>query len=148
MDRSLVFVYRLLEWFPYVFRVTVFARARRGTADFYDVRRTLILLMCNYVEMTFWFATMYLILARNKSLTVENGPQGIIVLRESIMSMVANSSNSFTHLSGRAWLVLCFQNALGLFLTVVVAARLINSLPTPTSSKDTQGQKRSGARGR
>jgi hypothetical protein len=93
-------------------------------------RRTLVLLILNYMEIIFWFATLYLFLHNLGWLNARFAPAWS-ALRESVGLMVANSSGLLVDLQlsvvplGAG----TFQSMVGLFVTTVVAARLISLLP-------------------
>jgi hypothetical protein len=125
---------RLWEYVPYIFRVTVFTRPSKGQKDIRDPRRTVILLLLNYLVMLFWFAACYSILYSRGSLKFEGSPSPFIAtFRESVMSMVANSSGTVTGMSECALTLITFQNVLGLLMTILVVARIISFLPAPAT---------------
>lgn len=126
-------IVRISEYVPYLLFILIFSRRQKGTTDLRSYRRLLLLLMCNYVETIFWFATWYSILTAHGYLRA-GGPLPVSILRESIMLMVANWSGNFTELSKLAWAVVTVHDFLGLLMTVVVGARFISLLPRPTSA--------------
>jgi len=137
-----VMVVRMWEFLPYIFKVTIFTKANKGQTDIYDARRTVILMLSNYLEMIFWFAICYAILASHNRLHIEpkSAPQFIVTFRESLMSMVANSGGGFTRMSRVTWALITFQNVFGLVMTILVAARIVSFLPPPTPTiKSGQG---------
>jgi hypothetical protein len=114
---------------PYGLKVAIFTEPNKGST-IRDPRRTVILLLFNYAEMIFWFAACYSILAAKGLLEIDDeGPKVIVLLRESVMSMVANSSDAFEYKSDWAWFVVLVQNVLGLIMTIVIATRFISFLP-------------------
>jgi hypothetical protein len=135
----LVSIVRIFEYIPYLLFVLIFSRRHKGTHGLKSYRRLLILLMFNYVETIFWFATWYSILEIYGHLHA-GGPPPISLLRESIMLMVANWSGNFTNLSTVAWTVVTIHDFLGLLMTVVVGARFISLLPRPTSADPEEGE--------
>jgi hypothetical protein len=133
-------VVRLWEFLPYILKVTIFTKANKGQTDIYDARRTVILMLSNYLEMIFWFATWYSILASHNRLHIVGAPHFIVVFRESVMSMVANSGGGFTQMARSAWIMITIENILGLVMTILVAARIVSFLPPPsTTIKSGQG---------
>jgi len=98
-------------------------------------RRSMILAGVNYLEIIFWFASIYLILGHIGLLTV-NGPKAISVLRESIGLMVSSDSNVLVIKQSDVfpWIALTLHSFVGLFMTTVVAARIIAILPRPSTS--------------
>jgi hypothetical protein len=128
------------EFVPYILKVTIFTKADKGQDDIYDAQRSVILLLFNYLEMIFWFATCYSILASHNRLHIEGAPHFIVVFRESVMSMIANWGGTFTQMSRSAWVVITIQNIFGLVMTILVAARIVSFLPPPsTTIKSGQG---------
>ena len=121
---------RVWEFVPYALRVAIFTKPNKGDSDIHDPRRTVILLLLNYVEMIFWFAACYSIAEANGWLQVEE-PKAIVLLRESLISMVANSSGAFKLATKWVWFAMLAQNALGLLMTVVVATRFLSFLRPP-----------------
>jgi len=135
-----VMVVRMWEFVPCILNVTMFTKANKGQTDIYDARRTVILMLFNYLEMIFWFATCYSILASHNRLHIAGAPHFIVVFRESLMSMVANSGGGFTRMARSAWVVITIQNVFGLVMTILVAARIVSFLPPPsTTIKGGQG---------
>jgi len=91
-------------------------------------------MLFNYLEMIFWFATCYSILASHNRLHIAGAPHFIVVFRESVMSMVANSGGGFTRIARSAWVVITMQNVFGLVMTILVAARIVSFLPPPSTT--------------
>jgi hypothetical protein len=54
------------------------------------------------------------------------------------MLMVANWSGNFGDLNRPAWFAVTFQSIFGLFMTIMVVARFIAFLPSPTGSSATE----------
>ena len=84
------------------------------------------------ILVIFWFAACLSLLQAKGQLKLadDEGPKviilkAIILLRESVMSMVANSKSILV------WFVMLVQNVLGLIMTIVVATRFISFLPQP-----------------
>jgi hypothetical protein len=101
-------------------------------------RRSLVLLIFNYVEIIFWFATLYLSLHNLGWLDAGFAP-ALAALKESVGLMVANSSNLLDLKSNVLPLAAgTLQSMVGLFVTTVVAARLISLLPTPGTLDPTE----------
>lgn len=116
---SVIFLYRMWEYTPYVVRISIFTLRNKGRAEIEDPR----------------------------NMDVDNGPHFVVIFRESIMLMVANWSDNFTNLSLGAWLIVTWHELFGLFLTIMVAARVIAFLPRPVSSAErrSSGQTSIGA---
>jgi hypothetical protein len=104
--------------------------------------RSFVLALFNYFEVTFWFAVWYSVLVRCGSLTIANSfPPALSIFRESLAMMLVNSSNAFEPTaSWWLWTAMCVQSVVGLFLTLVVVARTVASLPQlkPHSASTTQ----------
>jgi hypothetical protein len=96
-------------------------------------RRSIVLLLLNYCEIILWFATFYSLLNGSNQI-VAHAPVSISPLRESVGLMVANSTGMLDLRDSLiGWSVVTAQSALGLFLTTVVAARIIGLLPKPAT---------------
>jgi hypothetical protein len=91
--------------------------------------RSFLLAVFNYFEVTFWFAAWYSVLLTCGSLKVNSSPSGLSIFRESLAMMLVNSTNSFGTSSWCVWTAMCVQSVVGLFLTLVVVARTVASLP-------------------
>lgn len=103
-------------------------------------RRSIILLLLNYTEIVLWFSAIYTIFCEWKYFVIELDPPMLVILRESIGLMVANSSGGFAKPSGYAvWTVLILHCAVGLFMTTVIAARVISLLPRLISLDKDEG---------
>ena len=96
-----------------------------------NVQRSFVFALSNYFEVTFWFAVWHSLFVRCGYLTIENSsPSWLSIFRESLAMMLVNSSNTFGPTPSRlVWTAICIQSVVGLFLTLVVVARTIASLP-------------------
>jgi hypothetical protein len=112
----------------------LFAQRKKGTADLRSYRRWLILLVSNYLEIILWFGMFYSILFTAGSLKNHSEHYAIAILRESLAFMVANSTGTLGEFSKLSLLTVTIQNFVGLFLTLVVATRVISLLPRLKSS--------------
>jgi hypothetical protein len=97
-------------------------------------RRWLILLVSNYLEIILWFGMFYSILFTAGSLKIHSEHYAIAILRENLAFMVANSTGTLGEFSKLSLLTVTIQNFVGLFLTLVVATRVISLLPRLKSS--------------
>jgi hypothetical protein len=96
-------------------------------------RRSIVLLLLNYCEIILWFAAFYSLLNGSNQI-VAHAPVSVSPLRESISLMVANSTGLLDLRDSLiGWSTVTAQSALGLFLTTVVAARIIGLLPKPAT---------------
>jgi hypothetical protein len=94
--------------------------------------RSFLLMIANYIEVTFWYATWYSIAIRNDLFEKTAPMLPLSILRESIAMMVVNTSGLFEPKSScLLWVAMCTQSVVGLFLTIVVFARTMNALPAP-----------------
>jgi hypothetical protein len=102
-----------------------------GKPEVASRERSFALALLNYFEVTFWFAVWYSVLVRCGSLKITNSyPSGLSIFRESLAMMLVNSSNTFELTdSWWLWAAMCVQSIVGLFLTLVVVARTVASLP-------------------
>jgi hypothetical protein len=102
-----------------------------GKPEVASRERSFVLALLNYFEVTFWFAVWYSVLVRCGSLKITNSyPSGLSIFRESLAMMLVNSSNTFElTVSWWLWTAMCVQSIVGLFLTLVVVARTVASLP-------------------
>jgi hypothetical protein len=93
-------------------------------------RRSLVLLLLNYAEIIFWFAALHLFL-HNVGLLDAGYASSWAALKESIGLMVANSSGLLVPKESAIPIAAgTIQSVVGLFVTTVIAARVISLLPT------------------
>jgi hypothetical protein len=93
--------------------------------------RSFVLALFNYFEVTFWFAVWYSVFVRCGSLTIKSSFPPASIFRESLATMLVNSSGAFDDQTTPWWMwtAMCVQSIVGLFLTLVVVARTVASLP-------------------
>lgn len=117
--------------------------ADRSTGPLRGYRRSLLLLLFNYLEVMLWFSLAYAALSGWGYLVVNFKPIGAVILRESIGLMVANSSGGFQATdSWTVWVIMALHSLVGLFMTTVVAARVISVLPPPGTLDRTESTPR------
>jgi hypothetical protein len=109
--------------------------ARRGwPGGVYTVashERSLLLALLNYL-VTLWFGAWYAMAYRGGYLHIASSPLVLSIFRESLAMMLVNTTGLFTPKpSWPLWLAMCVHSVVGLFLTIVVLARALNSLPSP-----------------
>ena len=126
---------RVFECVIYLTDVMIFPRANKGEYDIFSPQRSIILLICNYVEIIFWFAFWYSLLRQTGRLIVDGTFVPIAILRESLTLMVANWTGAFTKMTRLSWVVITVQNFIGLFMTITIVARFMSQLPQPTYAK-------------
>jgi hypothetical protein len=102
-------------------------------------RRSLLLFLVNYLEIVVWFAVYYSLLTSTGAFQVAK-PQSFSILRESLAMMVANTTGAFElpkigepAPAAVRWTLVLFiaHNIIGLFLTVVMVARVVAYIPVP-----------------
>ena len=120
---------RIFEVLVYLIFTMLFARPEKGTANLRSHRRWLVLLASNYLEIIIWFGMFYSMLFTNHMLEIAFEPHWVAILRESLAFMVANSSGVLSAFSPLTLVAVTIQNFVGLFLTLVVATRVISLLP-------------------
>jgi hypothetical protein len=112
---------------------TLISRVGRpnGVPTVASYERSLVLMLLNYAEVTFWFASWYSISVREGVLSGPS-PLPLSIFRESLAMMLVNTSGLFQPTSSLLlWAAMCFQSIIGLFLTIVVVARTLAMLPVP-----------------
>lgn len=129
MLTSLVDVLLFAEW-----------RARREGRPYAVVgyRRLLLLLLLNYAELVFWFATALLTFWELQWLRLGD-PSLAGVLRTAFVAMVSLSLDGVQPLNVHARVLLAVQAPVGAFLTLLTLARLISFLPIPPSKDPMDG---------
>jgi hypothetical protein len=126
---------RVFESVIYLTSVMIFPRANKGQYDILSPRRSIILLICNYLEIIFWFAFWYSMLRRTGRLVVDAPFVPIAILRESLTLMVANWTGAFTNMTQLTWVVITLQDFIGLFMTITIVTKFMSQLPQPTYAK-------------
>jgi hypothetical protein len=89
-----------------------------------------ILLMHNYFEVIFWFASAHHLLHHWQWLEL-SGDGILSSLREALTLMVSFSFQGGAAVTQMGQLVLLFQAAIGVLMTLIMLARFISILPTP-----------------
>ena len=97
-----------------------------------SLRRSLILAAINYFEIVVQFAGFYVTLFWKGDVTVDSTKNvAWILLHESLVAMVGNSSGMVHPQSKFAWSLAIVQPVAGLFLLSAVVSRLISGFPAP-----------------
>lgn len=135
---------RTFELVVYQVNVLLFDEYRAKKAGHaYQIRgyrRMVILLIHNYFETVVWFACAHFLLAHwNWIELTGNGFLGS--LREALTLMVAFSFNGGAALNQLGQLILLFQAAVGVLMTLVMLARFISILPTPDTMDELEQDK-------
>lgn len=132
---ALVSAYRVLEILVYAANTVLFHSFIQGRWSPISTERYAILLLINYAEIILWFATHYSILRYDllQEIPISVWVTKFMILRESMVIMVANSTGAFldSPKSFGALVVVTIQIGIGLFMTLLVLARLVNVLPNP-----------------
>ena len=97
----------------------------------------MLLLLHNYVEMVFWFATAHALLIHDLDLTMDNAG-ALSLLKETVVVMVAYSSDALRPATTLGYAILTIQSVIGVLLTIIVLARFISILPTPDTMDDNE----------
>ena len=132
---SLVILYsawRIIELVTFYLRQMIAHEPRVASPE-----RSFVLALLNYFEVTLWFAVYYSVFEKVGSLKIAHPlPPAFSIFRESLAMMLVNSSSAFEPTgSWLVWTVMCVQSVVGLFLTLVVVARTVASLPQLSSSR-------------
>jgi hypothetical protein len=123
---------RMWELTLYSLQAVFFVRERTGGAPAVPtVRRVALLSFVNFAEIVLWFAFYYLVLRSFNAVDMPD-PAALVVLHHSLVEMVANSG-SVKLLTPVAWAISIVHIMLGLFMTLVVMARIVSMLPRPLS---------------
>jgi hypothetical protein len=134
----LVSSWRIIETTPFHLNMLISRVGRPGgvpTVASYE--RSFVLMLLNYIEVTFWFATWYSISVRQAVLTGP-APLPLSIFRESLAMMLVNTTGLFVPSPSRLlWTAMCFQSVVGLFLTIVVVTRTLAMLPAPEEDRPT-----------
>lgn len=93
-------------------------------------RRTALLLLHNYVELTFWFMTVILYLYHTSHVAVEN-VAFVDIFRTSLLSMVSFSTADVRALDSWSSVILALQSVVGIFMTLLTLSRFISLIPAP-----------------
>ncbi|MBF58272.1 MAG: hypothetical protein CME80_11220 [Halomonas sp.] len=136
---------RTFELVVYQVNVLLFDeyRAKKLGRDYQirGYRRMVILLVHNYFETVVWFACAHFLLMHWGWMELSaNGLLGS--LREALTLMVAFSFNGGSALNQMGQLILLFQAAVGILMTLVMLARFISILPTPDTMDELEQDKR------
>lgn len=128
---------RVFEVIVYQINVLLFdeyrARKTNHTYSLRSYRRTVLLLLHNFVEIIFWFATSYKVLAG--SFTMDDNSM-IGVIYNSFVVMTSFGSTDLHPISNIGLYILWGQSIAGLFLTLISLARFIGLLPSPKTQDE------------
>jgi voltage-gated potassium channel Kch len=133
---------RIVEIVAYQAKVVLFDEYRqpRSTPDYAvrSYRRIVVLTLHNYVEVICWFAGAY------ATLNTVFGEKASVVstfagaLYFSLVTMATVGYGDITPTSSTGRLLVTAQIAIGLFMTLVILARMVSYLPTPRTLDDAE----------
>lgn len=115
------------------------AEQEKGEYAIEDVRRTVLLLMHNYLEIIFWFALIYqkfhyLFETKNVS------PDSVLgSLYFSLVTITTLGYGDITPKSQWGTLIVIIEILIGIFMALLLLARFVALLPKPDSRKDKEG---------
>ncbi|GKU31652.1 hypothetical protein CFB3_37590 [Clostridium folliculivorans] len=94
-------------------------------------RRIISLLVHNFAEIVLWFSTSYIVLAENFNIDLTN--KFIHEVIHIIFTKIPNSGTTdFIHKTFYGIDIIWLQAFIGLFMTLLILARFIGTLPLPT----------------
>lgn len=140
--------YRIFEIVIYQFNVLIFDQYRaekikKGSYKVRGYRRIILLLLHNYVEIVCWFGVAYLYLYRLNHIKADVSgfdPNFINVFRESLILMFSFNPDKYSTETDIAAAVFSVQAIIGLFMTIMVVARFLSSLPAPESMDEFENE--------
>ncbi len=129
---------RVLEIFIYQINVLLFDEYRTRKAGktyvLRSFRRTVILLLHNYIEIIFWFTLFY----RHTSWAFENNNASLesflISLNFSFVTMTSFGYNSIQLNEPLGYILTLIQSTIGLSMALLILARFISLIPPPRTS--------------
>jgi hypothetical protein len=132
---------RVFELVVYQANVLLFDdwRARRAGKSYSlrGYRRILLLLLHNYAELIFWFMAALFAFHARTYLALDDA-SFTSVLRTTLLSMVTFSSDGIRIAEWRGLLLLTIQSVVGVFMTVMILARVLSLIPTPATQEPTE----------
>jgi len=133
-------IFRVFEVIIYQINVLLFDeyRAKKKGQEYAlrGYRRIVILVLNNYLEVMFWFALIY----RNITWAFESN--GVCLnsffqsLNLSFVTMTTFGHTDIVPKNGLGGFLVLIQSAVGLFMALVVLARIIGLLPTPKTKDE------------
>lgn len=130
---------RVFEIIVYQVNVLLFdeyrASFRMQTYYLRSYRRIIILLLHNYFEIIFWFASSYLVLASDFTFEGLHGSL-IGVIYSSFAVMTSFGSAGIKAQTAVGLYILWAQSLVGLFMTLLSLARFISILPAPRALEE------------
>ncbi len=100
-----------------------------------DIRRTVLLLMHNYLEVIFWFALIYQHFPYLFKAPVISLDSALGSLYFSLVTMTTLGYGDITPQNPWGTLIVIIQTLIGIFMALLLLARFIALLPKPAESK-------------
>ncbi|QTC40389.1 hypothetical protein I7V34_14515 [Bacillus sp. V3] len=130
---------RILEIFVYQINVLLFdeyrAQIRGRNYILKSTRRMILLLLHNFIEIIFWFGSTYILFTDNFSVNLKDFSI-VEVIYLSFIRMTNFGSSPLNYTSSTGLQLLWFQSIIGLFMTLIVLARFLGTLPSPKTFDD------------
>ncbi|MDM8566679.1 ion channel [Candidatus Halobeggiatoa sp. HSG11] len=148
VDSKLVYIFisifalsRVFEIVIYQINVLLFDeyRANKNGKKYvlHGYRRIVILLLHNYFEIIFWFATQYIIFGYLFDFNVSDSSISFFgAIYTSFVIMTTFGFNNIIPLSIVGYSIVIGQAMIGLFMTLLSLARFISLLPNPDTMDD------------
>ena len=132
---------RVFEIVVYQANVLLFDEWRaRTTHKRYSLRgyrRLLLLLLHNYAELVFWFMAALFAFHARTYLALDDASFNS-VLRTTLLTMVTFSSDGIRIVGWRGLLLLTVESVVGVFMTVMILARVLSLIPMPPTQEPTE----------
>jgi hypothetical protein len=130
---------RIFEIFVYQVNVLLFDEYRTvskgGKYLLQSIRRMIILLLHNFIEIIFWFGSTYILFTSNFSVNLQH-VSVMEIIYISFIRMTNFGSSNLNYTSSFGLQLLWFQSVVGLFMTLIVLARFLGTLPAPKTKDD------------
>jgi len=134
-------MFRVFEIVIYQANVLLFDefRAKKAGKEYAirGYRRIVILLLHNYFEIIFWFATQYIVFNNMFNFVVaESNVSMLGAIYTSFVVMTSFGFANISPLSVLAYSIVIGQAIIGLFMTLLSLARFISLIPSPQTMDD------------
>jgi hypothetical protein len=130
---------RIFEIFVYQVNVLLFDEYRTVSKGenylLQSIRRIIVLLLHNFIEIIFWFGSTYILFTNNFSVNLQN-VSVMEIIYISFIRMTNFGSSNLNYTSSFGLQLLWFQSVIGLFMTLIVLARFLGALPKPKTKDD------------
>lgn len=118
---------RVFEIIIYQINVLLFDKIRSENYKIYSYRRTIILLLHNYIEIIFWFSASYIILSNQFRGSLNNIPE---IIYSSFAIMTTFNPSNINPISVQGIYIIWFQSISGILITLISISRFIGLLPS------------------